>query len=56
MKTLTQAQFFRQLDRHCRRNFIPKGGSFELTPRCNLDCKLCYIHLNDPGLREKLLS
>ena len=56
MKTLTQAQFFRQLDRHCRRNFIPKGGSFELTPLCNLDCKMCYIHLNEPGLREKLLS
>lgn len=25
-------------------NKIPLGGSFELTPRCTLDCKMCYIH------------
>ena len=23
---------------------IPLAGSFELTPRCTLDCKMCYIH------------
>lgn len=23
---------------------IPLSGSFELTPRCNLDCRMCYIH------------
>ena len=23
---------------------IPLSGSFELTSRCNLDCKMCYIH------------
>ena len=25
---------------------IPVSGTFELTPRCNLDCKMCYIHMN----------
>lgn len=25
---------------------IPISGSFELTPLCNLDCKMCYVHLN----------
>ena len=25
-------------------NKIPLAGSFELTPRCTLDCKMCYIH------------
>lgn len=25
-------------------NKVPLGGSFELTPRCTLDCKMCYIH------------
>ena len=25
-------------------NKIPLGGSFELTPRCTLNCKMCYIH------------
>lgn len=23
---------------------VPLAGSFELTSRCNLDCKMCYIH------------
>lgn len=25
---------------------IPISGTFELTPLCNLDCKMCYVHLN----------
>lgn len=25
---------------------IPLSGSFELTPLCNLDCKMCYVHLS----------
>lgn len=25
---------------------LPISGSFELTPLCNLDCKMCYVHLN----------
>ena len=25
-------------------NGIPLSGTFELTARCNLDCKMCYIH------------
>ena len=24
---------------------VPISGSFELTPRCNFDCKMCYVHL-----------
>ena len=24
---------------------IPVSGTFELTPRCNLSCKMCYIHI-----------
>lgn len=26
------------------RQGIPVSGTFELTPRCNLSCKMCYIH------------
>ena len=29
---------------------VPVSGTFELTPLCNLDCKMCYVHLN----REQL--
>lgn len=25
---------------------VPISGVFELTPLCNLDCKMCYVHLN----------
>lgn len=25
---------------------VPHAGSFELTPYCNFDCKMCYVHLN----------
>ena len=37
---------------------IPLHGIFELTSRCNFDCKMCYIHeLTDmEALREKELS
>ena len=28
----------------------PISGTFELTPLCNLDCKMCYVHLQ----REQL--
>lgn len=24
----------------------PCAGTFELTPRCNFDCKMCYVHLS----------
>lgn len=25
---------------------VPQSGCFELTPQCNLDCRMCYVHLN----------
>lgn len=36
---------------------VPVSGTFELTPLCNLDCKMCYVHLNREQLRgAELLS
>ncbi|MGN0793895.1 MAG: radical SAM/SPASM domain-containing protein, partial [Aristaeellaceae bacterium] len=34
---------------------IPRYGKFELTPLCNLDCKMCYIHLQKEQLQGKTL-
>ena len=35
----------------------PYSGGFELTPLCNFDCKMCYVHLNRAQMGEtKLLS
>ncbi len=36
---------------------VPISGSFELTPLCNLDCRMCYVHLNKEQMRgAKLLT
>lgn len=36
-----------QLHKAAKENAIPLVGTFELTPRCNFNCKMCYIHLTD---------
>ena len=35
------------IEEKARRKGIPLTGQFELTPLCNLDCKMCYVHLNE---------
>lgn len=39
------ADIRRTLSRKCAALGIPVSGMFELTPRCNLQCKMCYIRL-----------
>lgn len=40
-----------------REKALPISGTFELTPLCNLDCKMCYVHLNKDKMRgASLLS
>lgn len=42
-----------------RAKAVPIRGSFELTPLCNLSCKMCYVHLTKKQLANessKLLS
>lgn len=34
------------LDFKARLKAVPLKGVFELTPYCNLDCKMCYVHLS----------
>ena len=34
---------------------IPLAGSFELTPLCNLDCKMCYVHLSHGQVKKEQL-
>ena len=42
----------RYLDGKAREEGVPIHGTFELTPLCNLDCKMCYVHLSEKQLRE----
>lgn len=39
------------MDCKAREKAIPLKGVFELTPYCNLDCKMCYVHLDADRLK-----
>ncbi len=39
------------LDFRAREKAVPLKGVFELTPHCNLDCKMCYVHLNTEQMK-----
>ena len=43
------------LEMKARKKHIPLHGFFELTPFCNLDCKMCYIHLKNEQLHSNAL-
>lgn len=46
----------RFLDFKARGKGIPLHGKFELTPLCNLDCKMCYVHLNKEQMKSAQLT
>lgn len=31
---------------------LPIAGNFELTPRCNFNCPMCYVHMTPEQIRE----
>ena len=41
------------LEEKARAMNVPILGQFELTPLCNLDCKMCYVHLTPEGMGEQ---
>lgn len=45
-------QIYEILAQEARENMIPLSGTFELTPRCNFNCKMCYVHLNTAKIPE----
>lgn len=42
----------KHLDLKAREKGVPISGKFELTPLCNFDCKMCYVHLNADQLKN----
>lgn len=52
-----QRQSFRDLFEYLEGKARQKGigvfGQFELTPLCNLNCKMCYVHLMPEQLKER---
>ena len=45
----------RFLETKARKKGIPLYGNFELTPLCNLDCKMCYVHLSEKSFSSEEL-
>lgn len=41
-----QEIYKRFISMQARMHGIPYSGGFELTPLCNFDCKMCYVHLS----------
>lgn len=46
MKTLSMREFGRALAEKASLNMVPLSGTFELTPKCNFRCKMCYVRLD----------
>lgn len=47
------SQFAGFLDLKARERGIPISGQFELTPLCNFDCKMCYVHLTPEQMMNR---
>lgn len=45
----------RHLERKARERGVPLHGTFELTPLCNLNCRMCYAHLTKEQLQGRAL-
>lgn len=43
------------LERRAREQGVPIHGQFELTPLCNFDCKMCYVHLSGSQMGDHAL-
>ena len=41
------SEFMAQLHAYAKEHAIPLSATFELTPRCNFDCRMCYVHLSE---------
>ena len=45
MEVKTSSQIKRTLTLKCAQAGVPVSGTFELTPRCNLGCRMCYVRM-----------
>lgn len=48
-KTYQMREYLRAV---ARERSIPLHGTFELTPLCNLNCRMCYVHLSEKQLKQ----
>lgn len=43
-------EYMKELEKKANDKKIPLKGIFELTPRCNFNCNMCYVHLTQEEL------
>ena len=43
----TEDSLYLEFQKNARKYLVPTGGGFELTPRCTLDCAMCYVHMTN---------
>lgn len=48
-----QPQVRKYLYQKAARNRTPVSGTFELTPRCNMNCRMCYIRMSEAEMCER---
>lgn len=49
-------KFFDYMYSVAKEKRLPHIGTFELTPRCTLDCAMCFVHLKEEQMHCKELS
>lgn len=54
-QTQSFSDFSVYLEAKARKSGIPIHGQFELTPLCNLNCGMCYVHLTREQMQEQPL-
>lgn len=52
-KKPVQPQLRRFLYQKAAKNKIPVSGTFELTPRCNMNCRMCYIRMSEEEMKDR---
>lgn len=49
--SMTQYQLRRYFYQKAASELTPLSGTFELTPRCNMNCRMCYIRMSESEMR-----
>lgn len=44
--------FYKRVREKAYAEAIPISGTFELTPRCNFNCRMCYVHLSESKIAK----
>lgn len=52
MTTYVEPKLTSYLLAKAAKNHMPVSGTFELSPVCNLNCKMCYVRMTDQQVKE----